>query len=223
MSAHEASATANSSPARRTPPSVAAQHLMKRLCVFCGSSPGSRPEYLDMARKLGCALAARQIGLVYGGGKLGMMGEIAKTVVQRGGEVIGVIPDALFKKEVAFNELSDLRVVSSMHERKALMADLADGFIALPGGLGTVEEFFEALTWAQLGIHRKPCGLLNVCGYYDDLLRFVSRAAEEKFIRAQDAAFVLTDDHPDGLLDQFARYQPPHTDKAAWALQMSQT
>ena len=176
-----------------------------------------------MARQLGRALAARRIGLVYGGGKVGMMGEVAKTVAQQGGEVIGVIPDALFKREVAFNELADLRVVSSMHERKALMADLSDGFIALPGGLGTVEEFFEVLTWAQLGIHHKPCGLLNVCGYYDDLLRFVRHAAEQKFIGAKDASFILIDAHPDGLLDQFATYQPPKTDKAAWALQLSQT
>ncbi len=137
---------------------------MKRVCVFCGSSPGARPEYLQAAIELGQALAGKNIGLVYGGAKVGMMGKIAESVLEKGGEVIGVIPKDLVEREVAFTGLADLRVVGSMHERKALMADLSDGFIALPGGLGTIEEFFEVVTWAQLGIHPKPCGLLNVRG-----------------------------------------------------------
>ena len=195
---------------------------MKRICVFCGSSPGTQPDYLEMARALGHALVERGIGLVYGGGKLGMMGEIARSVFQQGGDVIGVIPRSLFEKEVAFNDLPDLRVVNSMHERKALMADLADGFIALPGGLGTIEEFFEVLTWAQLGIHRKPCGLLNVCGYYDDLICFVRHAVAHQFVRETDGQLVLMDAQPAGLLDQMLSYSPPHVDKAAWALQLSQ-
>ncbi len=136
---------------------------MKRICVFCGSSPGARLEYARAARELADLLIKRNIGLVYGGARVGIMGEIASAVLKQGGEVIGVIPQELVEKEVAFTELTDLRIVGSMHERKALMAELSDGFIALPGGLGTIEEFFEVLTWAQLGLHRKPCGLLNVC------------------------------------------------------------
>jgi len=136
--------------------------MIERICVFCGSSPGARPVYARAARELGLALVARKIQLVYGGGRVGLMGELARTVLDAGGGVTGVIPQQLVDRELAFAELEDLRIVASMHERKALMAQLADGFIALPGGLGTVEEFFEVLTWAQLGIHRKPCGLIDV-------------------------------------------------------------
>ncbi|HUW13230.1 MAG TPA: TIGR00730 family Rossman fold protein, partial [Anaerolineae bacterium] len=142
---------------------------MERICVFCGSSPGSRPEFVEAAVQLGEDLARRGITLVYGGGRVGMMGALARGALDAGGEVIGVIPRDLVDQEVAYTDLLDLRVVDTMHERKALMVELAQGFIALPGGLGTLEEFAEVLTWAQLGIHRKPCGVLNVCHYYDSL------------------------------------------------------
>ncbi|MEN4099329.1 MAG: TIGR00730 family Rossman fold protein, partial [Anaerolineaceae bacterium] len=155
---------------------------MKRICVFCGSSPGARPEYLDAAAALGQALARRGLGLVYGGGRLGLMGAIARAALAAGGEVTGVIPRGLVEREVGFTELNDLRVVESMHERKALMIELSDGFIALPGGLGTIEEFFEALTWGQLGLHQKPCGLLNVSGYFDHLVAFLDNVRAEQFV-----------------------------------------
>ncbi len=194
---------------------------MKRICVFCGSSPGARPEYRQAARQLAYTLASKQIGLVYGGGSVGVMGEIARTVLDEGGEVIGVIPKALAKKKVAFTELPDLRVVGSMHERKALMAELADGFIALPGGLGTIEEFFEVLTWAQLGIHSKPCGLLNVGQYYDKLISFLDHTVSEQFVEGAHRSMVLIAGSPEALLEQFETYQPPQVDKAAWTLRMA--
>jgi uncharacterized protein (TIGR00730 family) len=196
--------------------------VLKRICVFCGSSPGARPEYVRAARQLGQALIDRQIGLVYGGAHVGVMGQIARAVLDAGGEVIGVIPRALVKMEVAFTDLPDLRVVGSMHERKALMADLADGFVALPGGLGTIEEFFEVLTWAQLGMHRKPCGLLNVCGYYDRLLGFLDHTVDEAFVHVKHRRTVLVDASPEALLDQFEIYRPPTGDKAAWIHKMNQ-
>ena len=195
-------------------------HIMKRVCVFCGSSPGARPEYVDAAILLGRTLAQRKIGLVYGGGKVGLMGYTAEAASQAGGEVIGVIPKGLVKKEVAFTGLSDLRVVDTMHERKALMAELSDGFIAMPGGLGTLEEFFEALTWAQLGMHGKPCGFLNICHYYDSILGFLDCAVSEQFIDQAHRDMVLVDESPGALLDQFEAYKPPTSDKAAWALQL---
>jgi uncharacterized protein (TIGR00730 family) len=194
---------------------------LKRICVFCGSSPGSDPEYSRAAQELGQELAARNLGLVYGGAKVGLMGLIAATVRNAGGEVIGVIPRELVDKEVAFVELPDLRVVGSMHERKALMAELADGFVALPGGLGTLEEFFEILTWAQLGMHGKPCGLLNVRQYYDHLMTFLDRVAGEQFIEPEHRAMVLMDSNPAALLDRFAEYRPPTVDKARWALNLT--
>ncbi len=193
---------------------------MKRICVFCGSSPGASPEYMQAARDLAGELAKRKIGLGYGGARVGIMGEIAASMLQMDGEVIGVIPAGLVEREVAFTGLSDLRVVNSMHERKALMVELADGFIALPGGLGTLEEFFEVLTWAQLGMHQKPCGLLNVCQYYSPLMNFMDHAVNQQFVEAEHRAMLLLDENPAGLLDQFARYQPPTVDKAKWALQM---
>ncbi|MCB9078405.1 MAG: TIGR00730 family Rossman fold protein [Anaerolineaceae bacterium] len=196
---------------------------MKRICVFCGSSPGARPEYVAAARQLGQLLAARNIGLVYGGGRVGLMGKLAEAVLEKNGEVIGVIPKALADKEVAFTRLADLRIVNSMHERKALMADLADGFIALPGGLGTIEEFFEVLTWAQLGIHHKPCGLLNVGHYYTQLLEFLAHTAQERFVETETLATILVDDDPDTLLQKFERYQPPKIDKVSWALGLNET
>jgi len=161
------------------------------------------------------------MGLVYGGGRVGVMGAVADAVIEAGGEVIGVIPRGLVDKEVAFTELSDLRVVPSMHERKALMVKLSDGFIALPGGLGTFEEFFEVLTWAQLNIHHKPCGLLNVAGYYTALMSFLDHAVDEQFIEAGHRGMLLIDEEPEGLLRKFGRYQPPKIDKTAWALQMA--
>lgn len=171
-----------------------------------------------MAKALGQEFVKRQIGLVYGGGRLGMMGALARTIYEQGGEVIGVIPEELAKKNVALTELSDLRVVGSMHERKALMAELADGFIALPGGLGTIEEIFEVITWAQLSIHRKPCGFLNAAHYYDKLIDFLDYAVEQQFIEIAYRKMIVIDEHPDALLKQFATYQPPQLDKAEWAL-----
>ncbi len=195
-------------------------HTMKRVCVFCGSSPGAKPQYVEAAILMGRTLAQRKIGLVYGGGKVGLMGCIASAAAQAGGEVIGVIPSGLVKKEVAYTDLCDLRVVDTMHERKALMAELSDGFIAMPGGLGTLEEFFEALTWAQLGMHGKPCGFLNVCHYYDAVLSFLDRAVDEQFLDQEHRDMILVDEKPGALLDQFDAYKPPTGDKAAWALQL---
>ncbi len=196
---------------------------MKRICVFCGSSPGARPEYLDAAKQLAGALARKNIGLIYGGARVGLMGEIARSVLERGGEVVGVIPRALMEREVAFTGLSDLRVVDSMHERKAMMAELADGFIALPGGLGTIEEFFEILTWAQLGIHRKPCGLLNINKYFSTLMDFLNHTVTERFVEREHREMILLDEDPEQLLLRFETYQPPLTDKAQWVLQLAAT
>lgn len=194
---------------------------MKRICVFCGSSPGASHEYVRAAKQLGHTLASKGIGLVYGGGKIGLMGKVAESVLEKGGEVIGVIPKGLAEKEVAFTGLADLRVVDSMHERKALMADLSDGFIALPGGLGTIEEFFEVVTWAQLGLHLKPCGVLNVMQYFDRLLDFLDHTVNEKFVELEHRSMILVDENPENLLQKFENYQPPKIDKAKWALQLS--
>jgi len=194
---------------------------MKRICVFCGSSPGEGSNYVEAARKLGRTFIKKNIGLVYGGASVGMMGELAKTVFEQNGEVIGVIPKALADKEVAFTGLSDLRIVSSMHERKALMSELSDGFIALPGGLGTIEEFFEVVTWAQLGIHQKPCGLLNVHQYYDKLMEFLDHAVNQQFIDQENRSMILLDEDPEELLKKFEKYQAPKTDKAERALRLT--
>jgi uncharacterized protein (TIGR00730 family) len=182
---------------------------MSRICVFCGSSPGGRPAYADTARALAAELVTRGIGLVYGGGSVGLMGALADAVLARDGEVIGVIPGPLASRELAHTGVTDMRIVASMHERKATMASLADGFIALPGGLGTLEETLEILTWAQLGIHRKPVGALNVDGYYDGLLRFLTHAVREGFVRPEYFALLLFADTPGELLDRFAVWQPP--------------
>ena len=194
---------------------------MKRICVFCGSSPGATPEYIRAAKNLGYILASKNIGLVYGGAKVGMMGKIAEAVLEKKGEVVGVIPKGLAEKEVSFTGLADLRVVDSMHERKALMADLADGFVALPGGLGTLEEFFEVATWAQLGIHPKPCGLLNVKHYYDRLMDFLDHTVNEKFVELEHRSMILIDEDPERLLQKFEAYHPPVIDKAQWVLRLS--
>jgi uncharacterized protein (TIGR00730 family) len=181
---------------------------MKRICVFCGSNSGRGEKYRMPAVALGRALAARGLGLVYGGGNVGLMGTIADAVLESGGEVIGVIPEDLVKKEVAHRGLSDLRVVGSMHERKALMARLADGFVAMPGGFGTLDELCEILTWAQLGLHRKPCGLLNVDGYFDYFLKFIDHSVSQGFIRAEHRELLLEAVAPEELLDGFATYRP---------------
>jgi uncharacterized protein (TIGR00730 family) len=174
---------------------------MKRVCVFCGSSVGNRSEYADVAVALGRLLAARQIGLVYGGGHVGLMGVIADAVLAGGGEVIGVIPQALADREIAHGGLTDLRVVDSMHTRKAMMADLSDAFIAMPGGVGTFEEFFEAITWTQLGLHRKACGLLNAGGFYTPLVAFIDQAVSEGFIKPIHRSMIVVDDNPERLLN----------------------
>jgi uncharacterized protein (TIGR00730 family) len=193
---------------------------LKRLCVFCGSSFGVNPAYVKAAIDLGNAIAKRNICLVYGGARVGLMGEIASTVIRAKGEVIGVIPKDLVEKEVAHNDLSDLRIVGTMHERKSLMAELSDGFIALPGGFGTMEEIFEAITWAQLSFHDKPCGFLNIKGYYNDLIKFLDHSVEENFIVPEHRAMIIIDDDPESLLDKFLNYEPPKIDKAKWILGM---
>ena len=187
--------------------------MMRRVCIFCGSSKGARDVYVAAARAMGAALTRRHIGLVFGGGRVGLMGVVADTVLAAGGEVIGVIPEALVAKELAHNGVGDLRVVSSMHERKALMAELADAFVALPGGYGTFEEFCEVVTWAQLGLHRKPCGLLNVEGFYDPLLAFFDHAVAERFVRPAHRALVLEEGDPERLLDRLADFQAPPMEK----------
>jgi hypothetical protein len=193
-------------------------NALKRICVFCGSSPGAKPDYVRAARQVGAVLAQRKIGLVFGGGRVGMMGQLAQAALENNGEVIGVIPRDLHERKVAFTGLSDLRVVESMHERKALMAELSDGFMALPGGLGTLEELFEILTWAQLGMHRKPCGLLNVAGFFTALLAFLDQVTGQGFIDPPHRSMILSADDPEELLGQFERHQPPVVDKAEWAL-----
>jgi uncharacterized protein (TIGR00730 family) len=171
---------------------------------------------MQAATQLGQTLACQGITLVYGGGRVGMMGALAKGALAADGKVIGVIPGYLMDEEVAFTDLRDLRVVGTMHERKALMAELADGFIALPGGLGTVEEFAEVLTWAQLGIHRKPCGLLNVCRYYDSLIDFLDTAVEQLFIDSVHRDMIVVTESITALLAEFEAYQPPRISKAEW-------
>ena len=186
---------------------------LQRLCVYCGSHAGSRPAYLEAARATGTALARRGVELVYGGGRIGLMGAVADAALAAGGNVIGVIPKALVTREIAHLDLKDLRVVATMHERKALMAELADAFVALPGGFGTLEEFCEVLTWAQLGLHRKPCGLLNTDGFYDSLLAFLDHAAAEQFIRAQHRRMLVVENDPERLLDLLANARPPEPDE----------
>lgn len=184
-----------------------------RVCVFCGSSPGRGEGYLDAARRLGTALARRGVGLVYGGASVGLMGAVADAALAAGGHVTGVIPTALVNKELAHPGLSDLRVVASMHQRKATMVDLADAFIAMPGGIGTLEETFEILTWAQLGLHAKPCAFLDVDGYYQRLLAFLEHGIAERFVRPEHRAVFLVDEEPDRLLDRLAGFSPPVVEK----------
>jgi uncharacterized protein (TIGR00730 family) len=182
---------------------------MKRLCVYCGSRPGSQPDYTEAAENLARALVRRKIEVVYGGASVGTMGVLANTVLAEGGHVIGIIPQAIVDREVVHRGLSDLRVVTSMHERKVLMAELSDGFIALPGGLGTLDEVFETLTWGQLGLHQKPCGLLNIRDYYRGLIDFLDHAVAERFITDVHRAMLLVEEEPERLLEHFERYQVP--------------
>ncbi len=190
---------------------------MKRICVYCGSSPGHPDTYVDAARVFGRELASRELGLIYGGGSVGVMGEIATATFRAGGEVIGVIPKDLVSEGLANLEISDLIVVPSMHDRKALMIEMADAFIALPGGFGTLEEFFEVLTWAQLGIHQKPCGLLNVGGYYDTLMTFLDQVVEREFIPDAHRSLIVIDEDPAELLKKLEKYKPSKVDKVDWA------
>lgn len=186
---------------------------MKRICVYCGSSSGELPAYLESARILARELVKHDIGLVYGGASVGLMGEIADTVLEAGGEVIGVIPQSLVEKEVSHHGLTELKIVSSMHERKSIMAEISDGFIALPGGLGTIEELFEMLTWSQLGFHRKPCAILNVANYYDKLSLFLEHAVEQGFIKNIHREMLLVEEEPKKLLKVMATYKSPIVDK----------
>jgi uncharacterized protein (TIGR00730 family) len=185
-------------------------YLKGKICVFTGSRHGARSAYADAARRLGRALVEREYGLVYGGGNVGLMAVIADTVLDLNGHVTGVIPDALVTKEVAHEGLSQLRIVKSMHERKAVMADLADGFIALPGGIGTMEEFFEVLSWAQLGIHNKPCALLDAGGYYRPLVSFLDHAVTEDFLKPTHRSLLFVEEQPETLLDRIEAFIATH-------------
>ena len=187
--------------------------MLQRICVFCGSSFGSRPAYREAAETVGRLLCQRGIDLVYGGGNVGLMGAMADACLDGGGRVIGVIPQALVDKEVAHLGLTELRIVGSMHERKSVMADLSDAFLALPGAYGTWDEFCEVLTWTQLGIQRKACALLNVSGYYDFFLEFADRAVSEGFLRDVHRGLLLSDDDPARLLDRLGNYSAPVVDK----------
>lgn len=187
---------------------------MRRICVFAGSNPGAREEFRLAARALGRELAARGLELVYGGASVGLMGAVADATLAAGGKAQGVLPRGLFRTEVAHAGLTELHEVASMHERKALMARLADGFIALPGGYGTFDELFEIVTWAQIGIHEKPVGLLDVADYFQPLLSLVAHAAQEGFVPEQHATLLMCESDPGKLLDRFAAYTPPvHTNK----------
>ena len=189
--------------------SLEAMPDLRRICVFCGSNPGVRPAYGEAAAALAGVLADRGIGLVYGGGAVGLMGRVADAMLARGGEVTGVIPQALVDREIGHDGVTELRVVGTMHERKALMAELSDGFVALPGGIGTLEELFEVWTWAQLGLHAKPCGVLDVGGFYTGLTGFLDHATAEGFVRAPHRAALLSDTDPAALLDALAAWTPP--------------
>ena len=186
---------------------------LARVCVYCGASAGHDPAYRRAAERFGAALVRRGIALVYGGGSVGIMGALADAVLAAGGTAIGVIPRALMERELAHQRLTELHVTASMHERKALMAELADAFVALPGGIGTLEELFEIWTWAQLGLHGKPCGWLDVNGYYGKLAAFLDLAVEQGFVQARDRARLLTAAEPDELLAALAAYRAPHTER----------
>jgi len=181
---------------------------VERICVFCGASPGARPAYRDATSQLARLLAAEGVGVVYGGGGVGLMGALADAVLAEGGEITGVIPRALMDREIAHRDVADMRVVGSMHERKALMVELADAFVALPGGIGTLEELFEVYTWAQLGLHRMPCALLNVEGYYDDIADFLAHAVEERFLRDETRELLMVESEPATLIERLRSFEP---------------
>lgn len=185
---------------------------IKNICVNCGSNTGTKPEYIKTAVDLGKHLAENNICLVYGGAGVGLMGSVASSTMENGGDVIGVIPES-FADRVAHDNLTELHVVSTMHERKKIMFDLSDGFIALPGGMGTIEEIFEILTWAQLGLHSKPCGLLNICGYYDTILSFLDNAVEQQFVRQEHKDMLLVDLDSGNLISRFNNYEATPIDK----------
>ena len=187
--------------------------MSRNICIFAGSRTGTRPEYAEAARDIGRELVERGYGLVYGGGNVGLMTVVADAVLERRGHVTGVIPDALVSKEVAHHGLSDLRIVRSMHERKAVMAELSDGFIALPGGIGTLEEFFEVLSWAQLRIHNKPCGLLNAAGYFQHLIQFLDSAVHQDFLKPKHRSLLIVEEKACGLLDRFEAFFAAHAAK----------
>jgi uncharacterized protein (TIGR00730 family) len=187
--------------------------MMQRICVYCGSSQGADDRYTKAAEDLAEVLVQNNIEVVYGGSSRGSMGVLADAVLERGGAVHGVIPRLLQEKEIAHTGLTKLHVVASMHERKSMMAALSDGFIAMPGGFGTLEEIIEILTWGQLRVHDKPCGVLNVLGYFDKLLEFLDHTQEQGFLRAENRAMLLCDDNASGLIEQFERYTAPHIDK----------
>jgi uncharacterized protein (TIGR00730 family) len=184
--------------------------LKGNICVFTGSRQGRRADNVDTARRIGRELVERGYGLVYGGGNVGLMTVVADAVLESQGHVTGVIPETLVEKEVVHRGLSELRIVQSMHERKAMMAELSDGFVALPGGIGTMEEFFEVLSWAQLGMHNKPCGLLNVCGYYQHLVQFLDHAVEQDFLRPKHRALLIVEAESGRLLDRFEQFIATH-------------
>lgn len=186
---------------------------IKQICVYCGSSPGATPQYQQAAKILGQTLATRKIDLVYGGADIGLMGAVANAVLTHGGKVTGVIPKALYRKEVAHQGLSNLEVVADMHERKARMAELADGFVTLPGGLGTLEELFEMLTWSQLGFHEKPIGLLNIENYYTSLLEFIQHSVNQGFVKPIHQQLFTVSDSPETLIDSMNAYRSPIIDK----------
>lgn len=181
---------------------------MHRLCVFCGSNTGADPAYAQAARRLGQIFARQATTLVYGGGSIGLMGVLADAVLEHGGRVIGVIPQALEARELGHRSIPELYVVDTMHERKAKMAALATGFVALPGGMGTLDEFCEIVTWAQLGIHDKPCALLNVAGYFDPFIRFIDQAVEQRFLKPEHRTMMLVDDDPEQLLERMRAFRP---------------
>lgn len=186
---------------------------MKSVAVYCGSSAGTNEIYTQQAQEMGRVLAERHMTLVYGGGRVGLMGAVADSVLAHGGRAIGVIPDFLMGKEVEHRGLTELHIVKSMHERKLMMADLAEGFVAMPGGFGTMEELFEVLTWGQLGLHRKPIGVLNVLGFYDHLLRALDHMADEGLLRRENRHQLLNDSTPNGILDKMLAYTPVALEK----------
>jgi uncharacterized protein (TIGR00730 family) len=186
---------------------------MRRLCVFCGSAPGSQPEYLEAARELGQAMAANKIELVYGGGRVGLMGAVADAVMASGGKVFGIIPERLAAQEIAHNGLTELKIVKSMHERKAIMAEMSDGFVAMPGGFGTIEEYCEVLTWSQLGFQKKACGLLNTLGFFDNLIRLFDDMTSKGFVMPVHRELVLVSQDPKDIINQVSNYKHTAPDK----------